>query len=102
MGDVRLNLRTANPNDHFAILRELDRISHQIDEHLPQPAGITQQPWRDIRRNIASQFQLFPMGGEGNCFECVFDRFPDPEFDQIEIQLARLDLLKIQDVTDHD
>ena len=43
---------------------ELDGVADQIEQHLPQPAGIAHQKIGHFRRNMASQLDFLGIGAQ--------------------------------------
>ena len=72
-------------DDHIAGLGELDGIAHQIHQHLPQPAWITDHAVRDIRPDVTRQLQLLFM--RPRCKQL------DRSFDGVAEGLTRDDVL---------
>jgi hypothetical protein len=46
-------------HDHFPLLSEFDRIADQIDENLPQAAGVSRHQFRGVTSEVAGQFESF-------------------------------------------
>src|SRR5690348_3824228 len=47
-----------NRDDHFAMLRELDRVAYKIDQDLTQTSRVTAQGIRHVRQNAARKLKL--------------------------------------------
>ncbi|OPY81381.1 MAG: hypothetical protein A4E70_01264 [Syntrophus sp. PtaU1.Bin005] len=91
----------ADANDHLAFLRELDGVSYEIDQNLPEPDRVSDQVERDIWTKVAGQFQLLLVGADGQFFNRPFDHFPEIKLHVLKFQVARLHLGKIEDVIDN-
>ena len=51
-------------NNHFALVREFDGVTDEIDNHLPQPAGVSEQAAGNIGRYSAGKFQSLFVSAE--------------------------------------
>jgi len=83
------------------VLRKLDRIADEIGQDLTQAFGITDQRRRYLRGNLADQLQSSAIGVAGECFHGPFDGGVEIEFMQVEFDLPRFNLGKIQNVIEH-
>ncbi len=86
---------------HFAALRELDGVVHQIHHHLPQAVVIAHQPGRHVAVDVAGQLQPLLVGAEGERFQRVAQALAEVEPLLLQHELFGLDLGKIEDVVDH-
>src|SRR5690348_3789527 len=84
----------------FAPLGKLYGVSHQVDEDLPQPAGVAQQDFRNRRLNQAVQLQVLLMRAQGERPEGGLQAVPEIELQVVQLQLSCLDLGKVQDIVD--
>jgi hypothetical protein len=80
---------------------KLDRISNQIDQHLPQPASITGQHLRRLRRHTADQLDLLFMSRHRKGLESFIKASPQTEPRRRQLQFASFDLRKVQNVIDY-
>src|SRR4030095_826642 len=60
-----------DPNDHFPLLRELDRIPDEIDEDLSEPRRIAYERCRDFRGDAQPQLEPLFVGADGHDFESL-------------------------------
>ncbi len=58
-------------HDHLAPLGELDSVAHQVDEDLPQAAGISNQRIETVRFDFKGKFEAFLMGAKAKRFHRV-------------------------------
>ena len=87
---------------HLALLGELDRVADQIDQDLPQPAGIADQR-RRARRVARSQRQLQALRAgraRPGASSCRRARRAGRSRRCVEVELARLDLREVENVVD--
>ena len=54
---------------HFAGFSKFDRVAHQVDEHLSDPAGVAPDPRWDSGLDEAGEFDLFRLGPFGQRLE---------------------------------
>ena len=85
----------------FAALRELDRVAHQVDQHLPQPAGIALQGRGRQRIDPRGQLEAFGVRLFGEQIDGAFDRLAQIEVEHFEGELPGLDLREVENVVDH-
>ena len=85
---------------HLSLLGEFDGVADQICENLPQPPGVADHPVGDQRRDVTGKFQSLLVGPQRQGLEQVPDRVPKRERRRVEVELAGLDLRKIEDVVD--
>ena len=98
---ARGSLVRPNVDEHLAALGELDGVADQVDEDLPQAAGIADQQSAGTSaatRKISSS--PFSRGPDGQHPRRVADDFAQVEGDVLQLQLAGLDLGEIEDVVD--
>ena len=93
----RLDVR---PHHHLASLRELDGVADQVEEQLPQPSRIADQPLRHRAADRQRQLQSLLMGARAQRAHSVPDRAARIERHALERQLAGLDLREVEDVVD--
>ena len=85
---------------NLALLGELDRIAQQVGQHLAQAGRVAAYPLGQIRRQIRDTFDALAHGLTGVEFENVFHQFAQLEALFFQLQLAGLDLGKIEDIVD--
>ena len=87
-------------HDHLALLGELDGVAHQVEQDLPQPAGVADQGVGHVRLHVADQLQPLLVGPHGQRPQGVADRRPQREVGRVQLQLAGLDLGEVEQVVD--
>ncbi len=95
-----VQLLDGDVQDHFARIGELDGIAHQIHHDLAQATRIAHEPFRDVRQDVAGQFESFAVRPQGQRLHRVAEHFPDIERGLLQLQFAGLDLGEIKDVID--
>jgi len=87
-------------DNHFAAVRELDGVPHQVDDHLPQTAGISNHVIGYIRGNLVRKFQPLLSSPQAQSLEYVAYAVAEIEGDRLYLQLARLNLGEIKNIVD--
>ena len=87
-------------DDHLAVLGELDRIAHQVDDHLAQADRVADHAVGDIGVNVEDQLEPLLLRPLRQGPDRIAERFPEVESRLLQLQLAAFDLRKIQDVVD--
>ena len=87
-----------DPHHDLALVRELDRVREEVDQHLAHSPGVTHHHGRTARVHVASELELPLRRLEGNEVEALLDAALDVERVLLELELAGLDLGEIQDV----
>ena len=82
------------------MLRELDGVANEIDEHLPQPGRIADQRGGDLRSDAERQLEPLLVGANRHHLERLVEDLAEIEVDALEHQMAGLHLGKVQDVVD--
>ena len=86
---------------HYAPLpRELDRVSHEVDEDLPDAPHVAVQETRTPGVHADDGVDLLLLGAGPHELEHVLDRMPQVERGVLELELPRLDLGEVEDVVD--
>ena len=80
---------------------ELDGVADQVEQDLPQPAGVADQGVGHLRLHVVDQLQPFPVGPHGQGPQGVADRRPQGEVGHVQLELAGLDLGEVEQVVDH-
>src|SRR5262249_14056300 len=83
---VVLPLPGADADDDLAGVRKLDRVAHQIDNHLPQPAGVANQMIGNIRLDVAGNLQAFGVGAKSKGLDAIAEVVAQNEWDFLEVQ----------------
>jgi hypothetical protein len=81
-----------HPQHHFAVLGELERVAHQIQQHLANAPGVAAQGGRDAGGDLVRQLQSLLVSPRGQRSHRVVQRAVQVEVDRVEVQLAGLDL----------
>src|SRR5215471_550468 len=97
---VVVPLLGADLDDDLARVRKLDRVADQIDNHLPQPAGVANQMIGNIRLDVAGNLQAFGVATKSQGLDAIAEVVAQNEGDFLEIQFLRLDLREVEDVVD--
>ena len=85
----------------FALVGELDRVAHQIDQHLAQAQGVGEHGFGQGTGQFRLQLQLLRGGlraHQGNDFGHHLDRRTTGRLD---LELSGFDLREVEDVADH-
>ena len=85
-------------HDDFAPLGELDGVANEVDDHLPEPAWIADQPVGNLGRHAAGQFEPFVGRPDGEHLHRPADALLETELNRLHLKLAGLDLGKVEDV----
>ncbi len=79
---------------------ELDRVAHQVAEHLSQANRIADDAFGHVRVDVSHQLEPFLVRLDGQRLEQIGDDIADREGHGLELELARFDLREIQDVVE--
>ena len=82
------------------MLGELDGISHQVHEDLPDPARIADQGLRHVAGNAEQKLQALLQRAEGEHAGRIADDLAEIESDVLHLHFAGLDLREVEDVVD--
>ena len=88
----------AHAENYFAAPGEFDGVANQVDEDLAESAGVAQEPPRHFRLNAVGQLQPLFLGSHRQGFKQVPEARAQIEFEDVELQLTRLDFGEIQNV----
>ena len=94
-GSVVLHL-----HDHLSPLRELDRVADQVNQDLPQAAGIADEGVGNVLVDVAGQLQPLLVGPQRQRGRRLFHAVAEAEFDLLDFQLAGFDFGEVEDVVD--
>ena len=98
---VMVGLRLGFDGQHdFAALGELDGVADEIHDDLAQPAGVAHQGVGTSGRDVTGQLQSLRVGPHGQQFERRREAVGQVERDDVEGELAGLDLREVEDVVD--
>jgi hypothetical protein len=93
-------LQAAHGEAHLAFRGELDGVAQEIDQDLPQPAGVAAQRRRYLRRDLHRELQALAarlrLEKTGDALEQVVKI----EIDAIQLEPARLHTRQVEDVVD--
>ena len=92
--------RLFEPHHHLPRLGELDRVRHQVAEHLPEAMRVAAHRRRHRRVHQHQQLETLELGALGKQQHHFFDRPRRRERKLLELELAGLDLGKVEDVVD--
>src|SRR5260370_26880207 len=82
-------------------VRELDRITEQVDEHLTKPARIAAELSGDTRSNLAGEQQTLLTGLHRKDLRSFSDDLANIEWNLFEVESPSFDFGKIQHVVEH-
>jgi hypothetical protein len=86
--------------DHLALLRELDGVAHEVEEHLAEPAGVADQRIGHVLLDLADQFQPLLVGAHGQRAQGGAQHGAQREIGRVQFQAAGVDLGEVQEVVD--
>ena len=94
--------RILGPYDQLnpALFGKLDRIAHQVYQHLLDPSGVPAQCTRQTRRQVRRERQAARLRLRGQQRQGLVDLLGEVEFRGLDPELAGLDLGEVQDVVD--
>ena len=95
LGSDRLGIDVHEDLPRFG---ELDRIAEQIDQHLLDAAGIAAQMIWDFRCDAAGDLQSFLRRSQHHHLSGSRHAFRNAKVHALQLQLARFDLGKVEDV----
>ncbi len=90
-----------DPEHHLSPLGELDGVADQVDEDLAQAAGVAREGIGHVGRDVVGELQPFLVGAQGERGHGVVQGIAEVEVDEIQVELAGLDLGEVEDVVDH-
>jgi hypothetical protein len=79
---------------------ELDRVSDEIHDHLPQSSYISDKRVGHFRGDFEHELETLLIGAKSERADGVGETLPKSEFRALDIEAARLDLGEIEDVVD--
>src|SRR2546426_694112 len=85
---------------HFSALRKLYSIADQVKQDLPEPSRIATQLCRHPFLDKCRQFDLVLIRALDEQIERAFDDLPQIEIERLEMELARFDFRKIENIID--
>ncbi len=87
-------------DDHGSLVRELDRVTDEVDQNLVQAVRVTDQRAGDVGRQVAGEFEAFFVRPHGQDLDGLLDQVAEIEFDRLELDMAGLDFRQIEDIVD--
>ena len=87
-------------DDHLALLRELDRVADEVDEHLAQQARVAANVRRQLGIDVCRERNALLARGHSDDVGDALDDFDEVEVGQPALDLVGLDLGQIEDVVD--
>ncbi len=85
-------------DDDIAGFGELDRVAHEIDQHLPQAAGIADEAVGNIGLDATGELEPLLVRGQGEQPYGSFHRIAQAERNRFEREPAGLDFRDVEDV----
>ena len=79
---------------------ELDGVADQVDDDLAQTAGISHEVLGNVGRDVECEFQILFGRAAGHDLERVCEAVAEIEGNDFEVELAGLDLGKIENVVE--
>src|SRR4030088_1833731 len=89
-----------NPENDFALLCELYRVSDEIDDHLPQSSDIADQAVWNVGSYIEREFEALLVSAVSESSDGVRNTLSEPERRRIELEVPAFDLGEVQNVVD--
>ena len=80
---------------------ELDGITDQIDENLPEAPGIPHQSLRHVGKHVGEQFQPLLPRHHIQCAQGIAEAVPHLEVYGRQVEFSRFDLGEVENVIDH-
>src|SRR5947209_7957609 len=99
-GGIAIYTEQLHGRCYFSAFSELQRISDNIVQHLPQPYRISSQRLRHRRADLAGELDSFPGRMESKALHDVIQQLADAEPDLFQIETACFNFRKIEDVVD--
>ena len=87
-------------DENLAALRELDRVAHKVDEHLPQAARIADGHIRHVRQHVTDQFEFLLLCAQRERFQQLGEVIADRERNLFQLELPHLDLREVENVVE--
>jgi hypothetical protein len=87
-------------DEHLAFFGELDPVPHEVDEDLPEAAGVADHLGRHVVFDPVGEFEVFAGGRASQKFDDVLDGGAQFEGGFFQLEFAGLDLREIENVVD--
>src|SRR5262249_10217935 len=101
--DIAAPIRVADAtraHPDLAFFGELHRIRDEVQKHLAQPSGISDECRRQAGIDVAEELDAFAFGALRYKHQRVFDHRRRIELETLEIEAAGFDLRVVEDVID--
>ena len=95
LGRERLD---SNGHRHFAAVGEFDRVSGQVQEHLPQPHLVADDGVRQVLGHAARERQTFLARPQGEHSRGLIQNAAQAERDGLQLQFPRFDLRRVKQI----
>ena len=92
--------RGVDAQHDFALVRELDGVAEDVQEHLAQSAGVADEVGRHVGRDVVGELEPFLRGAERQQLGGVADGLAEIERGVVELEPLRFDLREVEDVVD--
>ena len=73
---------------HLAVLGELDRVAHEVDEDLPQPRRVAHQALGHVGGDAPGELEPLLVGPQAQRPQRVAERLPQVELGREELEAA--------------
>ena len=73
--------RPLDTHDNLAAIRELDRVAHEVDQHLAEPVWVADERVGNRRLDVDHQLAQFFVGPQGKRLERLVEHLPEGELD---------------------
>src|SRR5690606_22351379 len=93
--------RDGHVEHDLALPSELDRVADEVDQALADALRVAHHALRYLRVHVDDQLEILRGGLEGEHGTDVLDVPREVHLDDLDVELARLDLGEIQNVVDH-
>src|SRR5207249_1263689 len=87
-------------DENLTLIGELDRVSDQIHQNLPQAIGVTNHQIGHLIRYLASEFDVLFGGSRGKNFQRVIQTIAQPEGRRMKVKFASFNFREIENVVD--
>jgi len=86
--------------DDLAVVRELERVAHQVGQHLSETQGVADDDLWHRGEGVADELDLLLDDGRAEGLGHGLEHVPDAERLLLELQLVGLDFREIEDVVE--
>src|SRR5580700_3120892 len=85
----------------LAAFCELDRVTHEIRDHLPEPDRVSEDVVRYLRIHVDQQFQMFLVRLQRQRPYHSLEVVAKIKIDGVQIEFARFDFGEVQNIVNH-